>query len=116
MAVTVLALVRDLMLRSRIDGVAEALGVACTSAATLEIARDRAAEASPSVVLVDLSDRHFPPEETLAAMRAAAPAARIVAFASHVDLKAFKTARAAGFDQVLSRSEFTARLPDLLKA
>lgn len=113
MAATVLALVRDLMLRSRIEGVAEALGVACTPAATLEIAR--AAEASPSIVFVDLSDSHFPPEETLAAMRAAAPAARVVAFASHVDLKAFKAARAAGFDQVLSRSEFTARLPELLK-
>jgi DNA-binding NarL/FixJ family response regulator len=115
MAATVLALVRDLMLRSRIEGVAEALGVACTPAATLEIARVRAAEASPAVVFVDLSDRHFPSEETLAAMRAAASAARVVAFASHVDLKAFKAARAAGFDQVLSRSEFTARLPELLK-
>ncbi len=115
MAATVLALVRDLMLRSRIEGVAEALGVACAPAGTLEIARARAAEASPSIVFVDLSDSHFPPEETLAAMRAAAPAACVVAFASHVDLKAFKAARAAGFDQVLSRSEFTARLPELLK-
>ncbi len=116
MAATVLMLVRDLMLRSRIEGVAAALGVACAPAATLEIARVRVSESTPSIVFVDLSDSHFPAAETLVAMRAAAPGARIVAFASHVDLKAFKAARAAGFDLTLSRSEFTARLPELLKA
>ena len=45
----------------------------------------------------------------------AAPAARVIGFASHVDLKPLKAAREAGFDLTLSRSEFTARLPELLK-
>lgn len=116
MAATVLMMVRDLMLRSRIEGVADALGVPARAAATLDIARVRAAESAPAVIFVDLSDSHFPLAESLREMRAAAPAARLIGFASHVDLKAFKAARAAGFDLVLSRSEFTARLPELLKA
>jgi len=39
----------------------------------------------------------------------------VIGFASHVDLKSLKAARAAGYDLTLSRSEFTAQLPDLLK-
>ena len=48
--------------------------------------------------------------------RAAAPAARVIGFASHVDLKPLKAAREAGYELALSRSEFTARLPDLLRS
>jgi hypothetical protein len=44
-----------------------------------------------------------------------APAARVIGFASHVDLKPLKAAREAGYELTLSRSEFTARLPELLK-
>jgi len=36
--------------------------------------------------------------------------------ATNQDLKSLAAARAAGFDLTLSRSEFTARLPELLKA
>ncbi len=49
-------------------------------------------------------------------IRAAAPDARVIGFASHVDLKPLKAAREAGYELTLSRSEFTARLPELLKA
>jgi hypothetical protein len=49
-------------------------------------------------------------------MRLAVPAARLIGFASHVDLKALGAAREAGFEMTLSRSEFTQRLPDLLKS
>ncbi len=113
-ATTALMMVRDLMLRSRIEGAATALGVATVAAATIAIARARAEEHRPAIVFVDLSDGHFPLADTLREIRAAAPAARLVGFASHVDLKALKAAREAGFDRVLSRSEFTAHLPELL--
>jgi hypothetical protein len=39
----------------------------------------------------------------------------MVGFASHIDLKPLRAAREAGFELTLSRSEFTAQLPDLLK-
>ena len=112
----IIALVRDLLLRSRIEAVAEALGAEVVPAATLELARTRTAEHSPAIIFADLSDANFPAEDTARELRAAAPDARLVGFASHVDLKSLAAARAAGFDLTLSRSEFTARLPELLKA
>ncbi len=112
---TVLALVRDLFFRSKLDAVAQAQGVEIVYAASLELARARCTEVRPVLVLADLSDASFPPAGTMQAIREAAPGVRLVGFASHVDLKALAAARAAGFEQVLSRNEFTARLPQLLK-
>jgi DNA-binding NarL/FixJ family response regulator len=111
----ILALVRDLLLRSRIEAVADTLGAEVTPAATLELARTRATHLSPAIIFADLSDANFPAEATARDLRAVAPHARLVGFASHVDLKSLAAARAAGFDLTLSRSEFTARLPELLK-
>jgi DNA-binding NarL/FixJ family response regulator len=112
----ILALVRDLLLRSRIEAVANALGAEVTPAASLELARARAVELSPAIIFADLSDANFPADATARDLRTAAPEARLVGFASHVDLKSLAAARAAGFDLTLSRSEFTARLPELLKS
>jgi hypothetical protein len=40
----------------------------------------------------------------------------VVGFVSHVDVETVNRARAAGIDQVLARSAFVERLPDLLNA
>lgn len=111
-----LGLVRDIMFRSRIDAVADSLGVEIAYASDLGRACERAAEFKPAVVFVDLSDATFPAEASALEVRAAASGARLIGFASHVDLKSLAAARGAGFDLTLSRSEFTARLPELLKA
>jgi DNA-binding NarL/FixJ family response regulator len=113
--ITALALVRDLFFRSKLDAVAEAKGAQIVYASSLDAARARCAETGPSVVFTDLSDASFPAAGTVSAIRAAAPDARLIGFASHVDLKTLAAAREAGFEQTLSRSEFTARLPALLK-
>ncbi|MBF6559595.1 MAG: hypothetical protein IVW56_04815 [Candidatus Binataceae bacterium] len=113
--IKVLALVRDLLLRSRIEAVAATLGAEMATAASLDQATARAAAVAPAIVFADLSDANFPAVATARDLRAAAPGARLVGFASHVDLKSLAAARAAGFDLTLSRSEFTARLPELLK-
>src|SRR5208282_2760788 len=107
-----LALVRDLFFRSKIDAVAAAAGAEVGYASTLDAVAARCAELKPSVVFTDLSDDAFPALDTLKRIRAAAPA---IGFASHVDLKPLKAAREAGYELTLSRSEFTARLPDLLR-
>ncbi len=109
-----LALIRDLFFRSKIDAVAAAVGAEVGYASTLEAVASRCAELKPSVVFTDLSDDAFPALETLKQIRAAAPGARAIGFASHVDLKPLKAAREAGYELTLSRSEFTARLADLL--
>ena len=39
----------------------------------------------------------------------------VIGFGSHVDVERLELARAAGFDQVLPRSKFSASLPELLR-
>jgi DNA-binding NarL/FixJ family response regulator len=115
MTAVALGMVRDLFFRSKLDAAGDSLGVTIVYASDLDAAARRAAELKPAVVFADLSDGAFPAADTAAKIRAAAPAARLIGFASHIDLKPLKAAREAGFDHTLSRSEFTARLPELLK-
>jgi DNA-binding NarL/FixJ family response regulator len=115
MALVALGLVRDLFFRSKLDAVAESVGAEILYASDLANASRRAAEKKPSVVFADLSDASFPVADTVAKIREAAPGAKLIGFASHVDLKPLRAAREAGFDQTLSRSEFTARLAEFLK-
>ena len=109
-----LGLIRDLFFRAKIDAVAAAVGAEVEYASSIEAAVARCAAVQPSIVFTDLSDAAFPALDTLEKIRAAAPAARVIGFASHVDLKPLKAARDAGYELTLSRSEFTARLPELL--
>jgi DNA-binding NarL/FixJ family response regulator len=112
----ILGLMHDLFFRSKVDAVSHAVGVDVVYAGSLDEANARCAEAVPAMIFVDLADPRFPAVETAGAMRAAAPAARLIGFASHVDLKALGAAREAGFEITLSRSDFTQRLPELLKS
>jgi len=113
--ISTLALIRDVLFRSRIDATAQALGSEVAYASDLDQALRRCGELRPATVFVDLSDAAFPPLEACEKIRAAAPQARLIGFASHVDLKTLNSARSAGFDVTLSRSEFTAKLAELLK-
>jgi DNA-binding NarL/FixJ family response regulator len=116
MAIVALGLVRDLFFRSKLDAVAESLDAEILYASDLANASRRAAEKNPSVIFADLSDAAFPPVDTAVKIREAAPEAKLIGFASHVDLKPLRAAREAGFDQTLSRSEFTARLAEFLRS
>jgi DNA-binding NarL/FixJ family response regulator len=113
--VIALGLIRDLFFRAKIDAVAAAVGAEVEYASSIEAAAARCAASQPSIIFTDLSDAAFPALDTLEKIRAMAPAARVIGFASHVDLKPLKAAREAGYELTLSRSEFTARLPELLK-
>src|SRR5262249_44581409 len=88
----VVALVSDLMDRSRLNAVLD----------EVEFASDPAACADAEVVIVDLG-RHG---KAVAAVRRAAPGARIVAFGPHVDEALLDQARRDGADAVLPRSQF----------
>jgi len=111
-----IGLVRDLIFRSKIDAVARAVGTEVVYASTIDIALARFGESPATAVFVDLSDASLPAADVAARIRAAAPNVRLIGFASHVDLKSLRSARDAGFDQTLSREEFTSRLPELLSS
>jgi hypothetical protein len=90
--VRVVAIVSDLMDRSRV------------SAAVPDVAftTDPAACIDADVVVIDLA-RH---SGSVAPVRAATPSARILAFGPHVDDDLLAGARADGADVVLPRSQF----------
>lgn len=88
----IVAITSDLMDRSRIAGTIDGV----------EFAGDAAACAGADVVVVDLARA----AALVAAVRAAAPGARIVAFGPHVDTDLLDQARGDGADVVLPRSRF----------
>ena len=88
----IVALVDDLMDRSRVSG----------AVPDVEFVRNPTAAAGARVVIVDLA-RHG---GAVASLRAVAPDARIVAFGPHVDDASLDAATADGADVVLPRSRF----------
>lgn len=94
----VVALVSDLMDRSRLAGA----GLDVVFASDLAAARASAAGAPVDAVVIDLA-RHA---SDLVAVRAAFPDAHIVGFGPHADVEGAGDARAAGVDTVLPRSRF----------
>jgi DNA-binding NarL/FixJ family response regulator len=109
-ATRVLALVADLMDRSRISA-AGVGGVAFVATPAALLARLRDADPAPGVVVLDLGGRGV--MGSLSEIRAATTA-RIVGFGAHVERDLLDDARAAGCDDVLARSAFFARLAAVL--
>ncbi|HUK34552.1 MAG TPA: hypothetical protein VLV86_11605 [Vicinamibacterales bacterium] len=112
----VLALVDDLMFRSKIKSAATPLGVTVTFAGSRDAALASMQRDAPALVILDLNNPRTDPLGTVAAMKqdAALSTIRTVGFVSHVDANTIGAARAAGVDEVLARSAFTMALPDLL--
>jgi DNA-binding NarL/FixJ family response regulator len=111
----VLALVNDLFFYSKIRQTAQQLGRQLEPAQPETISAKLRESAAETLVLELGSGL----EEALDAVRALKSDAelakvRVVAFGSHVQVSMLQAAREAGCDEVLSRSEFTARLPELL--
>jgi DNA-binding NarL/FixJ family response regulator len=72
-------------------------------------------EPLPRLVIVDLNAKSSP----LAAverLRAKQPALRVIGFLSHVQTDLAARAQAAGFDQIMPRSQFSMNLPQILAA
>jgi hypothetical protein len=97
---TLAAVVPDLMDRSRVAAAAD------TEVQFVGLAELPSIDAD--VVVADLN--RVDPDQ----LRAAAPDSRIIGFAAHVDDAVLDGARSAGIDDVLPRSAFFRRLPELL--
>jgi PleD family two-component response regulator len=112
----ILAAVDDLMFSSRIRAAAEGVGADVRFARTTAEAAAIAAAEKPALVLLDLNARVVDPMSIVAAFKSnpLLAAVRVVGFVSHVQGDVIAAARAAGIDEVMARSSFTARLPELL--
>ena len=110
----VVAVVGDLIFRSRIRQTAEALGVPLTVAAD-EAALRKALDGDPvGLVVVDLAVGSIDPAAAIALARAHG-AERTIAFVSHVDEESKRRAAEAGCEEILPRSAFTRDLPRILR-
>lgn len=109
----VVALVADLIFQSKITGVADHLGLEVRIERT--IAAARAAAVGATGVLVDLSADENGAIDLIQGLRQSDRAVRIIGFFPHVQAELARRARAAGADQVLTRSKFTESLPNILR-
>jgi len=114
----ILLVSRDLMVTSRMTGLARAAGATLETAVALG---DRLPGEPFAVVLVDLetagADAAAAVERVLAAAGRVAGTPgepRVVAFGPHVAHERLARARAAGADDVVSRGELLGGLPQLL--
>jgi len=112
----IIAVIDDLMFTSKVRTAASRLGVQIVFARSSASALDEMRKAPPSLVIFDLNNPRTDPLGTVKAMKGNPDLAAIptVGYASHVQTDLIEAARAAGFDQVMARSLFTDRLPDLL--
>jgi len=112
----ILALVDDLMFRSKIKSIAAQRGVGVTFVGSSEAALAKMRGHAPALVVFDLNNQRGDPLGTLAAMKQDPALASIptVGYVSHVDVTTINAARAAGVDDVVARSAFTVKLLELL--
>ena len=114
----ILAVLDDLMFSSKIKTTATQLGVPVAFARSGQSALEHMRKQAPTMVIFDLNSARADPLATVAAMRADAALMSIptVGFVSHVQTELIEAARSAGVGEVLARSAFAARLPDILTA
>ena len=112
----VIAAVSDLLFASKIRGTAEHLNVTVEFARAEDALFDAAKAEVPSLVILDLHAAQLDPFALAARLKADEQlrGVPIVGFFSHVQTDLQRRAREAGVDHVLTRSEFTKRLPEIL--
>jgi PleD family two-component response regulator len=112
----ILAVLDDLMFTSKIKTTASRIGVAVTFARSADAALGEMRKAAPSLVILDLNNARADPLGLVGSMEqdAALSSVPTVGYVSHVQTDVIEAARRAGVGEVLARSAFTERLPDIL--
>jgi CheY-like chemotaxis protein len=109
--------VDDLLFTSKIRTAAKQLGVPIAFARSSQGALNDMRTSPPSLVILDLNNPRTDPLGTVGSMKADPVLAAIptVGFASHVQTDVIEAARRAGVDEVMARSAFAQRLPEILE-
>jgi CheY-like chemotaxis protein len=112
----ILAILDDLLFASKIRAAAAQAGVQVTFARSREGALAEMRAGGPALVIFDLNNPRTDPLGTVAEMKADPALAPIptLGFVSHVQTSLIEAARRAGVGEVLARSAFAERLPELL--
>jgi CheY-like chemotaxis protein len=112
----ILALIDDLMFRSKISAAAKGVGVTLGVAGSPEALLERAGTERPSVILIDLDGQRTRPLDAIQRLTADPGLSAIptVGFVSHVHGELIQQARALGIGEVMARGAFAANLPAIL--
>jgi CheY-like chemotaxis protein len=113
----ILAILDDLMFISKIKTAASRIGVPIAFARSATAALADMRKASPSLVILDLNNPRTDALGIVASMRADPALSSIptLGFVSHVHTALINAAREAGVGEVLARSAFSERLPEILE-
>jgi DNA-binding NarL/FixJ family response regulator len=104
--------VPDLMFQPRIEAAARALGYETAIADAPLAARDALAR-RPALAIVDVQATGVDAEAVIRGARAVK--AKVLAFGRHTEPGALRTARRAGADVAVARSQLFDELPDLIR-
>ena len=112
----VLAVISDLLFRSKIDDAARRAGVPLRIAKNVEQLDRHLGNAAPAVVLMDLEMEGLDSAGMLARLRANPQTTNVpvIGFAGHTNVEVIHAARANGV-QVMARSAFVAQLPAMME-
>ena len=112
----ILAILDDLLFTSKIRGTAKQIGATLSVAKSRESALAEMRANLPALVIVDLNNPRTDPLGIIADMKGDPALAGIptVGFVSHVHTELIDAARRAGVNDVMARSMFAERLPQIL--
>ena len=110
--------VDDMFFAAKIRAVAEAVGTEISFPRTQEALIQKAREASPRLIIVDLHNLKIDATALATQLKANEELRTVplLGFFSHVQTELQRNAITAGFDQVIPRSVFARDLPKLLAA
>lgn len=101
----------DLIFTSRVVGTGRDLGLAVRSVRSAAELLSTARAQPPAGVVLDLANPGLDVAAVVSELKRLAPPPTVVAYGPHVDTALLRTARAAGCDRVLTRSQFVEQLP-----
>jgi CheY-like chemotaxis protein len=113
----VIAIVDDMFFASKIRATAEEMNLTVRFMRRADALLEAARQELPSLVIFDLHSQKLDPFSLAEQLKADEQlrAVPVLGFFSHVQTGLQKQAEQAGFDRVIPRSVFSARLPEILE-
>jgi len=104
------------MFSTKISAAAKAVQAPIAFERAPQMVVERVRRERPSLVIFDLNSARLKPLESIAALKADPElhGTKTLGYVSHVDGEVIAAARTAGCDEVIARSAFSQKLPEIL--
>lgn len=112
----IVALVTDLIFSTKIASTGATLGAPVKIARNLDEFRAAVGAEGVKLAIIDMNASGMDPLEAIRIARESPRAPRTIVYLSHTQADLAESARQNGVDEVMPRSEFSARLPAILRS